>query len=259
MPTPVRVIVTRPENEAARWARHLRAHGFEPVELPLIVIRPAPQPDVLVSAWLALGGFRAAMFVSGAAVRHFFAARPQQAAWPPVTRAWATGAGTRQALLDAGVDAGLVDAPGPHATQFDSEALWEAVAGQVKPGHRVLIVRGGEAGRNRAGRDWLSERLMAAGAQVEAVTAYLRAPPEFSAEQLAQARCAADAGSVWLFSSSQAIAYLRGLLPGQDWSQARALATHPRIAQSARQAGFGVVCESRPTEEAVTAALESFR
>jgi uroporphyrinogen-III synthase len=37
------------------------------------------------------------------------------------------------------------------------------------------------------------------------------------------------------------------------------VATHPRIAQAARDAGFGVVCESRPTEEAIVAALESIR
>jgi uroporphyrinogen-III synthase len=179
--------------------------------------------------------------------------------WPRSTRAWATGTGTRQALLDAGVAAGRVDAPQPHASQFDSETLWEVVAGQVRAGERVLVVRGAEQGRDGAGRDWLAERLLASGVQVHSVTAYVRAAPEFSSEQMTQARRGAEAGSVWLFSSSQAIGHLQALLPGQDWSQAGAVATHPRIAQTAREAGFGVVCESRPTEDAVTSALESFR
>jgi uroporphyrinogen-III synthase len=65
--------------------------------------------------------------------------------------------------------------------------------------------------------------------------------------------------SAWLFSSSQAIANLLTLEPRADWSGARAVATHPRIAESARSAGFGVVCESRPGLDAVIAALESFR
>jgi uroporphyrinogen-III synthase len=255
----MRVIVTRPESEARRWGRHLRERGFDALELPLISILPAPQPAALESAWRGLDGTRAVMFVSGAAVRHFFAHRPAQAPWPRTTRAWATGTGTRQALLEAGVEAAGIDAPQPHAAQFDSEALWQVVAGHVTPGQRVLIVRGAEQGREGSGRDWLAERLRASGVQVQIVTAYVRAAPQFSAEQMTQARRGADTGTVWLFSSSQAVAHLQALLPGQDWSRARAIATHPRIAQTAREAGFGVVCESRPTEDAVTAALESFR
>jgi uroporphyrinogen-III synthase len=123
----------------------------------------------------------------------------------------------------------------------------------------VLIVRGAEQGREGSGRDWLAQRLASHHVSVRAVTAYLRAAPGFSAEQMAQARQGAHAGAVWLFSSSQAIAHLQALLPGQDWSRAGAVATHPRIALAAREAGFGVVCESRPTEDAVSAALESFR
>lgn len=255
----MRVIVTRPESEARRWGRHLRERGFDALELPLISILPTPHSAAIESAWCSLGGVRAVMFVSGAAVRHFFSQRPAQALWPRTTRAWATGTGTRQALLDAGVDAGAIDAPQPHAIQFDSETLWQVVAGQAAPGQRVLIVRGAEQGREGAGRDWLADRLLAAGVQVQSVTAYVRAAPQFSAEQMTQARRGADAGTVWLFSSSQAVAHLQALLPGQDWSKAGAVATHPRIAQTAREAGFGVVCESRPTEDAVTAALESFR
>jgi uroporphyrinogen-III synthase len=255
----VRVIVTRPESEARRWGRHLRGRGFDALELPLIAILPAPQPAALESAWLGLAAMRAVMFVSGPAVGHFFAQRPAQAAWPHGTRAWATGTGTRQALVDAGVEAGAIDAPHPGAAQFDSETLWQVVAGQARPGERVLIVRGAEQGRDGTGRDWLAERLLAGGVQVRSVIAYVRAAPQFSPEQMTQARRGADAGSVWLFSSSQAVAHLQVLLPGQDWSKAGAVATHPRIAQTVREAGFGVVCQSRPTEEAVTAALESFR
>jgi len=255
----MRVIVTRPENEARRWARYLRERGFDAVELPLITILATPEPAAVKSAWRSLADVPAVMFVSGAAVRHFFAQRPAQAKWPATTRAWATGTGTRQALIDAGIDAGSVDAPQADATQFDSESLWQVVAGQVAPGQCVMIVRGAGQGREGAGRDWLAERLLAEGVQVRHVTAYVRGAPRLSPEELAQASDAAQGDAVWLFSSSQALAHLKVLLPGQDWSRARAVATHPRIAQTAREAGFGVVCESRPTEEAVTAALESFR
>ena len=66
-------------------------------------------------------------------------------------------------------------------------------------------------------------------------------------------------GSVWLFSSSEAIANLAAWLPGQDWQRARAVATHLRIAANARKLGFGVVCESRPVLASVVASIESMK
>jgi uroporphyrinogen-III synthase len=254
----MQVLVTRPQAEASRWVEDLRRRGFDPVALPLIAIVPVPQPRALQDAWGQLDRYRALMFVSGNAVRHFFAHRPATTCWPNHTRAWAPGTGTADALVEAGVAPALVDAPSPRAAQFDSEALWQQVAGQVGAGDRVLIVRGEEADEKGAARDWLAGQLGAAGVEVQAIAAYLRAAPVFSQAQRTYALLGATQG-VWLFSSSQGIANLRALLPAQDWSQARALATHPRIAQAARLAGFGVVCESRPSLDAVAAALESFR
>lgn len=255
----MRVIVTRPQDEASRWLDDLRALGLDAVSLPLIAIQPVPEPDAVVSAWHSLAGCRAAMFVSGNAVRHFFESRPEGLAWPLPTRAWATGPGTREALLHAGVAPACIDAPAPDSAQFDSETLWAQVARQVTRGDRIMIVRGRDAGLQRLGRDWLAERVIAAGATLETVVSYLRAVPAWNDEQQACARQSADEGAVWLFSSSQAVAHLCSLLPGQDWSRARAVATHPRIAGAAREAGFGVVCESRPSMDAVSAAIESFR
>jgi uroporphyrinogen-III synthase len=254
----MQVLVTRPQAEASRWVEDLRQRGFDPVALPLIAIVPIPQPAALQDAWGQLDRYRAVMFVSGNAVRHFFAQRPATIDWPSHTRAWAPGTGTAGALVEAGVAPALVDAPSPGAAQFDSETLWQQVAGQVGAGDRVLIVRGEESDGKEAARDWLVGQLGAAGAQVQAIAAYLRAAPVFGQAERASAFLGATQG-VWLFSSSQGIANLRGLLPSQDWSQARALATHPRIAQAARLAGFGVVVESRPSVDAVAAALESFR
>lgn len=255
----MRVIVTRPASEAQGWTRELRSRGFDVLALPLIEIGPGPRPVELLAAWQQLASFHAAMFVSANAVRHFFAARPAGAQWAPATRAWATGPGTHQALADAGVAASSIDSPPAQAAQFDSEALWDTVSHQIAAVHRVLIVRGSDDGREAGGRDWLAERVRAAGARVDTVVSYSRAAPHWRPEQLSEARQAVGAGGVWLFSSSQAIANLRGLLPRQDWAAARAVATHPRIASAARQAGFGVVCESRPSLDAIAAALESFR
>ena len=257
----MRAIVTRPEIEADRWVRELSQRGLDAIALPLVAISPAHELEPLRNAWRDLESFQAVMFVSGNAVSSFFLARPSGAvvAWPPTTRAWAPGPGTVQALIRAGLDRRLIDSPAADAAQFDSESLWQQAAGQVRAGSRVLIVRGADAGGRGSGREWLAEQLAEAGAGVESLVAYRRGRPEWNSQQLELARQAAADGSVWLFSSSEALANLRALLPDQDWSRARAIATHPRIAESARKTGVGVVCVSRPGLEAVVADLESFR
>lgn len=262
----MRVLVTRPEREAQGWVRELSAAGLEALALPLIEVAPAPGQDALRAAWQRLDRYVGVMFVSGNAVDCFFAAKPSESpgfSAPAAikTRAWAPGPGTAQALLRAGVDAGLVDAPAPDAGQFDSQALWQLVSAQVQPGARVLIVRGSDGASSSAapgvGREWFAQRVTAAGAQVDFLVAYQRRRPALTPAQGATARAAAADGSVWLFSSTEAIANLVAWLPRQDWAGARALATHPRIAAAARAAGFGVVRESRPTLSEIRASIES--
>lgn len=261
----MRVIVTRPEPEATRWVTALQARGFEAAALPLIEITPARNSGPIQAAWQSLAGYQALMFVSGSAVTHFFESNrpPGQStsaqSTPDIgaTRAWATGPGTQAALLQLGVAPQQIDAPAHSAGQFDSEALWQLVAPHVNAGYRVLVVRGGGVDGESAGRSWLSEQLAAAGAVVDTVVAYERHPPQFTPAQLALAQSAAHGGAVWLLSSSEAIGHLQVCMPAQSWAAARAVATHPRIADAARTAGFGVVCSSRPTLDDVAASIES--
>jgi uroporphyrinogen-III synthase len=259
----MRVIVTRPQREAQRWVLDLSALGLDAQALPLMAVGPVADTSDVVRAWQHLADYVGVMFVSGNAATYFFASKPPLA---PVfsaqsaikTRAWATGPGTARALLREGVRPDRLDAPAPDAGQFDSEALWQVVASQVRPGDRVLIVRGADAAGSSgqgSGRDWFAARVAQAGGRVDFVVAYQRCAPEFSAPERELALQAATDGSVWLLSSSEALAHLSACLPGQSWAAARALATHPRIAVAAKQAGFGMVCESRPTLPDVVASL----
>lgn len=264
----MRVIVTRPQRDAQGWLQELSAAGLDVVALPLIEIAAVADQSPLLSVWQRLGDYVGVMFVSGNAVDGFFAARPADgSAFCPQatrkTRAWATGPGTQAALLRAGVAPAFMDAPATDAAQFDSEALWQVVGPQVKPGDRVLIVRGtdgqAEGPDQGVGRNWFARRLDEAGATADFVVSYQRGLPRFSPEQLNLARTAASDGSVWLFSSSEAVANLQACLPGQDWHGARAVATHARIAAAARDAGFGVVRESRPALADILGSIESIR
>jgi uroporphyrinogen-III synthase len=165
--------------------------------------------------------------------------------------------------LRAGVELACIDAPPMDAAQFDSEALWQVVGARVRPGQRVLIVRGtdGQADdpQQGVGRNWFAQRVEQAGASVDFVVSYQRGLPRLSPQQVQLARAAASDGTVWLFSSSEAVANLQTCLPGQDWRAARAVATHERIVVAARAAGFAVVRESRPALADIMASLESLR
>lgn len=250
----MRLIVTRPAAQAAPWVAALRAAGVDAVALPLIDIAPVDDPAPLRQAWSELASYALVMFVSANAVEHFFAARPAGAAWPPGTLAGSPGPGTSAALRAAGVGDALVE-PAPDAPAFDSEALWARLQARDWTGRRALIVRGED------GRDWLAQVLRVRGAAVDFVAAYRRcAPvPDADGRALLAVAQAQPAGHAWLFSSSEAVARLRALAPAADWAAALALATHGRIADAARAAGFGRVVAVGPQPVAVAAALAAAR
>lgn len=264
------VIVTRPAQECGKWVDALVQAGLDAQALPLIAVGPPPDPAAVAAAWARIASFDAVMFVSGNAVAQFFASKPAVASVfirhaAIKTRAFVTGPGSLAALRQAGVDAAWIDAPDTQAGQFDSEALWAVVAPRVVPGYRVLIVRGmGDASMEPdvgggVGRNWFANQVLAAGGTVEFLVAYQRCQPDWSAPDRQRVRQAAQDGSVWLFSSSEAIANLRSAFPDVAWHQARAVTTHARIAQAARAAGFAVVCESRPVLADLVASIESLQ
>lgn len=273
----MKVIVTRPRLEADVWVKQLQALHFDAVALPLIHIGASADTADVAKARENFHQYSAVMFVSSNAVRYFYTSNIPLAgeliAYTSIKnianlsnkaskiRMWATGPGTRQALLEQGVPNDHIDAPALDAAQFDSETLWSIVKLQVKPGDKVLIVRGSTPNTVDAegvamnGRPWLAEQLAAAGVQVDVVVSYQRSAPVFDAAELAMMAQAATDKSVWLLSSSEAVTNLR-TVSCLNWSNARAVATHPRIAQAARDAGFGVVYESRPLFANVVASIE---
>jgi uroporphyrinogen-III synthase len=246
----VQLIVTRPSEQADEWVARLRGAGVVAQALPLITIAPPADAAPLHAAWAALAQQRLVMFVSANAVAAFFVAQPLGATWPAQSLAGATGPGTSAALRAHGVPPGCIVEPPRDAAQFDSEALWHELQARDWCGASALIVRG------EGGRDWLAERLIERGARVAFVEAYRRIVPRLDAagRALLDAAQARPQQFVWLFSSSQAIDHLRLLAPRADWSHARAIATHPRIAQRAATLGFGAVIEAAPDLDAIVAA-----
>ncbi len=282
-----RILVTRPAHDAQHWVNKLQQAGFDAAALPLIEIASASGADdasALQQAWRDIGSYAACMFVSGNAVDHFFkpnvlsaqGVRLQYAMnnialtdWQslnPDLRFLAPGPGTAAALVANGVPAGQIDAPPPDAAQFDSESLWAVVGQRDWRGRRVLIVRGATGGdadsagtSSAPGRDWIARQWQAVGAEVSFVSVYERRAPVFTQAQLEAAQLASADGSIWLFSSSEAVGNLTRQpgLQAVDWSHARAVATHPRILEAVRAAGWGVALESRPALNDIVKTLRS--
>ena len=268
----LRAIVTRPGQEADAWAAQIKRNGIEAVALPMIEIVAVPDRSQLAQAWKDLGAYDALMFVSSNAASHFFAARPTELASPWVSgnkapRTWVTGPGSRAALLAQGVPAKHIDMPAPTAQSLDSEALWLQVEAQIGAGTRILIVRGDKASEaadapapgspSGQGRDWLAVQLQGRGAQVDYVVAYARRPPQWTADQRALVMQSLQGQDVWVWSSAEALGNLLSAFPGQTWAGAKAVATHTRIAQAARLAGFGKVALAKPGLAALCASIES--
>jgi len=254
----MKLIVTRPAAQAAAWVQQLQRLGWPAAALPLIDIAPPDDTAPVRAAWIGLPRMDLVMFVSANAVQHFFAAAPQAppaAIWPPAVRAGSTGPGTRAALQAAGVPLAAIVSPPEADGRFDSEALWACLSHEAWAGRHVLVVRG------EAGRDWLADALRDQGAELSFVAAYRRlAPrPDAAGQALLQAAQADPAGHAWLFSSSEAVEHLRALAPGADWSRSVAVASHPRIAQAACEAGFGRVLQAPPLPAAVVAVVAEVR
>lgn len=249
----MKLLVTRPAAQAAEWVGWLHERGVDAQALPLIGISAPDDAEPVRAAWAGLPNHRLAVFVSPNAAEQFFALRPAALAWPAQTLAGSPGPGTSRVLRALGVPAANIVEPAADAAQFDSESLWQSLRRHDWDGARVLVVRG------ESGRDWLADTLRAHGASVEFVTAYQRGAPTLddAGRSLLHEAVAQPGAHAWLFSSSESIGHLADLAPQAHWRRAQALATHPRIAECARAAGFGQVHECRPSVEAVVACLQS--
>ncbi len=266
----VRLIVTRPAEQATAWLQVLRNMGHEAVALPLIEIAPVDSEDdaqALELAWARLESFDALMFVSSSAVQAFFKPKQQNAVITSLQRAidlvvkehpdirlWATGQGTVASLRSLGIPQPRIDAPDAHVGQFDSEALWDVVRPQVHIASRVLILRGRDMGVFDSSRDWLAQQIMASGGVAQKLVVYQRSAPRWDSAQLTQCSAWLRDGSIWLLSSTQA---LRNLPASLDARKGICICTHERISQAARERGFAVVCTSRPTLQDVAASIKS--
>lgn len=250
------LVLTRPVGDDGDVAAFERA-GMTVRRLPLIRLLSASDPAAARAALAGLASCDLAVPVSPAAVRATLDLLG--GAWPPRCAVAFVGPGSRAAfergLSGRGQDPAGLTLLAPPADAADSEGLWRVLSAHRDwAGARVLLLRG------QSGREWLAERLREAGAEVGSISVYRREAPVPDAPTLGALRGCVDDGCIWLFTAAEAarnlgpLLHAAGLAP-DVLATRRAVATHPRVAAAARDAGFGRVDVCEPGAARVIAAL----
>ncbi|PMS14861.1 fused uroporphyrinogen-III synthase HemD/membrane protein HemX [Trinickia dabaoshanensis] len=268
-------VLTRPAGQTAALAAALERQGIDVLDFPLIEIAAAQDDAPLRAALASIERYALVVFVSPNAIERALDAAPDLV-WPPAVPIGVVGPGSiaqlarfgiaapaHRVIAPAGADSADAENNGDADARFDSEALFAALSARLGlealTGRPVLIVRGD------GGREWLADRLREAGAQVEAVCAYRRVVPAPSADAWARVRVLlGGAPHAWLLTSSEGVrnldALARGsLTPAEHAALLRAplVAPHPRIAETARSAGFDTITASGPGDARILAALRA--
>lgn len=242
------ILVTRPQETAAALCELIREAGGDAVRFPAIDILPPADQDAVRSLLSPANLVRQhlVIFVSPTAVT--MALGLAQGAWPDGVAVAAVGKGTARALDARGVQPVLVPAEGA-----DSEALAALPALQDLSGRSVLIVRG------EGGREWLGETLRARGATVTYAECYRRAMPVADTAPIVARWKAGDIAAIAV-TSREAVDNLLRLFAGisEIVLDTPVFASHPRIAEHARQKGFRTVFSCEPGDKAMLREMAGF-
>lgn len=244
----VGVLVTRPEHQAHHLAELIRSLGGEPLLFPAMEI--VAQPDAATAPVLErLAQFQLAIFASPNAARLAMPRIATAGGLPGGLRVAALGPGTAAELKKSGVREMITP-----ESDFDSEALLDALSALPLAGMRVIIFRG------QGGRELLGESLGNRGAEVEYVECYRRARPRRDLAELApvwqQGRLRAC-----LATSSEIVINLFDMAGEacRPWlCQTPMFVPHPRVAATAFTLGMRTVFVAGTGDEALASGLETW-
>lgn len=160
----VRVLITRPREQAVEFVALLEALGAQPIEAPMISIAPPDTWDALDEACRQIGNFDWVVFSSGHGVDHFITrllASPLDFRALKGVKLCAVGPSTAERLTKVGLKVDLVP------SESKAEAVVQAMvdSGEMR-GQRVLLPRAD------IGREVIAEGLRKRGAEVTEVVAY---------------------------------------------------------------------------------------
>jgi uroporphyrinogen-III synthase/uroporphyrinogen III methyltransferase/synthase len=243
------VLVTRALQQAGKLSDGLRALGAEPVEVPVLEIRPPESFAALDAAlnqlhrydWLILTSANTvnALAERAAALGLSLA----QMSWLQVA---AVGEGTAAAARLVGLQ--VIFVPESNVAESLVEGLLARTVGQRIPltrtGQRILLARAAAA------REIIPDTLRKAGADVDVVEAYRNMMPETAPEQLRQG--VADGLDAATFTSSSSVTHLAeaARMAGIPWPLAGipAVSIGPITSQTLRELDWPPAAEADPSD-----------
>ena len=239
MPLPLagkRIVITRPQAQAAEFIDLLRGAGAVPIRFPTIGVVPVEANEALDRALRDIdkgpGRYNWVVFTSANGVR-FVLDRMQQLGFPPSLlnqcRVAVIGPATAAALESNGIQVAR------QPEEYVAEAVFESLAAaEPLAGQRFLLLRADKA------RAVLHEQLAAHGALVDEIPVYhtVRGAPEPAA--YGELRAGVD---VITFTSSSTVHYFFDLLGAEALrvtQKALVACIGPVTAQTAREYGLHV-------------------
>lgn len=231
-----RVVVTRPERQAAGMIAALGALGAEPVEFPAIRIVEPADAQPLARAAREAERYDWVVFTSVNGVERFWAELERQGRDGDVlsaARFACIGPATADALRRRGYEPAVV--PDEYVAEGLVEAMLDAAGDPERAdlsGVSILLPRAAGA------REVLPRRLAEAGAEVLEVEAYRAAPDLRGAEALRRRLDAGEIDVVTFTSSSTVESFVDAL--GADAGGALVAAIGPITAGTAEELGLTV-------------------
>ncbi|MFZ6846791.1 uroporphyrinogen-III synthase [Undibacterium sp. RuRC25W] len=253
---PHKVIITRPIAQARDFAEKVRRIGAEAILFPLIDIRALEDQREIAKEADALDQFSLVVFVSPNAIDAFM---PHVTNWPPSLTIAVMGSGSRHALVRYGLTEQNTRIVSPANTlKTDSETLLEVLDTDALAGKKVLIVRG------NGGREFLSDALRSAGAEVQLLSSYERMTPDFDGRKQAELMQLLSVDNRWVITSSEALRtlvdWVKQLQSGEFVAKLQhqeIIVPHVRIAETAQRLGFHFITLTASGDESVLVALQS--
>jgi len=248
-----RIVITRPEDQAAGFISDLSELGAQCLLFPTIKIIPPANWKELDSAIGDLSRYDWILFTSVNGVKYFFERlhfAKRDARHLKGIKIGAIGPGTAAALMDMGTNPDLVP------DQYMAEGVVEKLEESLLDGKRVLLPR------TVIARDYIPKKLKKLGAVVDVVEAYQTVQPEYSQDHLVKLFKDGTIDMI-TFTSPSTVDNFLALFEGRsiikEILKAKVACIGPITAQRATEKGLKVIIvPDEYTVDALTRAIVEF-
>lgn len=248
----VRVLVTRPRDQAENLARLIEVCGGEAIRFPVIEIVEPQNTQAIQAVIDRLKEFSLAIFISPNAVSRAMKRIQAHGGLPPGLRIACVGQGSARELKNFEVENLIVP-----RDRFDSEALLALPELQAVKGKRIVIFRG------EGGRELLGDTLKSRGAEIEYAECYRRARPDIDVTPLLRR---GERGEIDIISvtSVDGLHNLFNMVgeAGQRWLiRTPIVVVSERMAKVCREWGFNTEprLASPASDEAILSTIQAWR